>query len=113
MHPAFKGAAVLLFLGGCSNPFDEPKPVQNVHQTKPVYCYQSLADVRCHSAPKFVDKNRIVNFYGPSPKRFTAPPPVASPDLKAPKPVDFWVKDAEPIPEPALKKAGRRYLPTE
>ena len=103
MHQAIKAVAVLLFLGGCGNPFDEILSGRQVKDDNPVYCYQSLADVQCYGEPKYVDKNRIVNFYGPHPSRFGVPKPVIVPELKAPKPIERWVKDPEPIPQPAVK----------
>ena len=71
---------------------------RQVHDWEPVYCYQSLAAAECYRAPKHADARRLVNYYGPHPSRYDAPPAVDLPTLKAPVMVNYWVKDPEPTP---------------
>lgn len=73
---------------------------EQVHDWEPTYCYKSLAAVQCHREPKHADSLRLVNYYGPHPSRYDAPAPLAEPNFKAPEMVNYWVKDAEPIPRP-------------
>lgn len=70
-----------------------------VYDREPIYCYQSLAGVECFRTPNHSDKRRIVNFYGPDPMFYQEPKAAKIPELKAPKAVDYWVKDPEPTRE--------------
>ncbi|MBT3660341.1 MAG: hypothetical protein HOB37_11300 [Rhodospirillaceae bacterium] len=74
-----------------------------VEEFEPVYCYQSLGGVSCYKKPNFRDERRMVNYYGPAPKRYDRPAPPPEQVLFAPEPVNYWVKDPEPIPRPAPK----------
>ena len=95
-----KVAAVFVFLGGCGY---VDKYEEQVYDLEPVYCYQTLADVQCYKEPNHVDKNRIVNYYGPHPTRYDEPEKPEVPELSAPKPIDHWVKDPEPVVKPFVK----------
>lgn len=75
----------------------------HVSDWEPVYCYQSLAAVQCHRQPKHSDSLRLVNYYGPHPSRYDAPRPLPEPNFKAPEMINYWVKDAEPVPRPMAK----------
>ena len=70
---------------------------------KPIYCYQSLAGVECFKKPNHRDKRRIVNFYGPHPTQYAQPKEIQIPGLKAPKEINYWVKDPEPSREEIIK----------
>ncbi|NQV57104.1 MAG: hypothetical protein HQ503_14685 [Rhodospirillales bacterium] len=96
--------AFLLGLGGCGfvDGYEEA-----VYDEKPVYCYQSLGGVQCSAEPVNADKRRLVNYYGPHPSRYEVPKTIKAPELKAPPPVPFWVRDAEPVPKPAVKTADK------
>ena len=48
-----------------------------VEEFEPVYCYQSLGGVSCYKKPNFRDERRMVNYYGPAPKRYDRPRAVA------------------------------------
>jgi len=88
---------------------------RQVTDWEPVYCYKSLAATTCYREPKHSDNLRLVNYYGPHPSRYDAPEPLKEPDFKAPEPVDYWVKDAEPVPRamPHGDLADRPWLTTE
>ncbi len=79
--------------------------------TSPLYCYQSIGAVQCFKAPRFRDQRRMVNYFGPSPTRFDQPEPPAKAHLDAPPAVDFYVRDPEPIPQPAAPKPHSKPLP--
>ena len=83
------------FLGGCSYVDDYGT---SVYKHKPIYCYQSLAGIECFKKPNHKDQRRLVNYYGPHPTSYDKPEPPDTPNLKAPKPINHWVKDPEPIP---------------
>lgn len=72
-----------------------------VEDEEPRYCYQSLAGVTCYEKPNFRDEKRLVNYYGPAPKRYEKPAPAPRPTYYPPEAVNYWVKDPEPIPNPA------------
>ncbi len=91
----FMGAFVA-GLGACS-PID--KYESQVAGWEPVYCYKSLAAVQCYREPKFADQLRLVNYFGPHPSRYAAPEARPEAEFKAPEMVNYWVKDAEPVPQ--------------
>jgi hypothetical protein len=99
------GLAVILsattLLAACSN---MTLYEQQVEDFEPVYCYKSIGSVQCYKEPKHSDSRRLVNFYGPAPRTYDKPdaPEYAAP--KAPKMIDYWVKDPEPIPQAAPPK---------
>ncbi len=79
-----------------------------VYDYEPVYCYQSLAGIQCFDKPNHRDEKRLVNYYGPAPSRFDRPKPPAPAVHQAPPAVDFYVRDREPIPEPAAPRETTR-----
>ena len=89
---------VAFVLGACGYVSEYEK---GVYDYEPVYCYQSLAGIRCFDKPNHRDERRLVNYYGPAPSRYDKPAPPPAPQLFAPPPVDFYVRDPEPVPEPA------------
>jgi hypothetical protein len=108
MNKKFMSAGFLLALSGCGfvDPYEEA-----VHDMDPVYCYQSLGSVQCFRQPNHPDKRRLVNYYGPHPSRYEAPARAPVPELQAPPPVPFWVRDPEPVLEPFIKMSGRTVAP--
>ena len=44
-----------------------------VEDMEPVYYYKSLAGVQCYQEPSFRDERRMVNYFGPPPRRFGPP----------------------------------------
>jgi hypothetical protein len=80
--------AVLLMIGltGCGG--YETAYERAVHDVEPVYCYRTVADPDCYRAADPTANRRLVNYYGPSPRRAEAPrpgeirldPPPAEPD---------------------------------
>ena len=49
-----------------------------------------------------------VSYFGPAPSRYDPPPPPRAPNLVAPPPVGFYVRDPEPIPGPGPTSAETR-----
>ena len=90
--------AVVLVLGACAQKSAYEAAVED---REPVYCYKSLAGVQCYEKPNFRDERRLVNYFGPAPKRYDRPAPSPVPELAAPKAITHWVKDPEPVPQPA------------
>ena len=84
-----------LTLAACANKSAYEAAVED---REPVYCYKSLAGVQCYERPHVRDEKRLVNYFGPAPVRYDRPAPAEAPLLKAPPPVDFWVRDPEPVP---------------
>ena len=95
-------AAVAALVGACGygSAYEEA-----IYDPEPVYCYQSIGQsvsgVECYKTPKHRDERRLVNYYGPHPGSYDRPEPTPRPTLSAPPSVDFFVRDPEPIPEPA------------
>lgn len=101
--------AVCLVLGACGYVSEYEK---GVYDYEPVYCYQSLGGVQCFDTPNHRDERRMVNYYGPSPTRYDKPAPPPTPQFFAPPPIDFFVRDPEPVPEPVpLRMAPVTRLP--
>ena len=90
--------AVSVLLGACGYVSEYEKAV---YDWEPVYCYKSLAGVQCHDTPNHRDERRLVNYFGPDPSRYDRPKALPEPQLSAPPPIDFYVRDPEPVPEPA------------
>ena len=90
----------LALLNGCGyvDQYEEA-----VYDHEPIYCYQSLASIECSKEPNHRDNRRIVNYYGPHPSRYDDEIQPELPELKAPKEIEYWLKDPEPIPRPAEK----------
>lgn len=77
----------------------EDRYAEGVAEYEPIYCYRLLTDIQCYRTPDREADGRLVNYYGPSPGQFDPPGKPPKPELSAPAPVDYWVKDREPIPE--------------
>ena len=84
---------------GCGGDF-ESRYAEGVADYEPIYCYRNIGDVSCYKRPDFRDERQLVNFYGPSPRRYERPAPPPKPVLEPPPPADFFVRDAEPVPMP-------------
>ncbi len=82
-----------------------------VHDMEPAYCYQTIGGVTCFRTPYHRDGARLVNYFGPHPSRYDPPDPPELAPLRAPPEVNYWVKDAEPIPRPAPTAARQGELP--
>lgn len=70
-----------------------------VYDLEPRYCYQQLGSVVCHDTPHHRDSARLVNYFGPHPDRYDQPEPRPRRESIAPKPVDYYSQDLEPIPD--------------
>ena len=107
-------AAVAALVGACGygSAYEEA-----IYDPEPVYCYQSIGQsvsgVECYKTPKHRDERRLVNYYGPHPSRYDRPEPPPPATLSAPPAVDFFVRDPEPIPEPAPPRARTKAEPAE
>ena len=101
---------LLIALSACSY-VDEYEA--QVYDKDPLYCYKSLGEVQCFKKPRAYDERRFVNYHGPHPSRYDKPVVKPDPVLMAPPPVDFYVRDPEPIPSPKpLPKVGvSNYVP--
>ena len=97
--------APALLLAACSYVSEYEK---GVYDYEPVYCYRSLAGIQCFDKPNHRDEKRLVNYYGLAPSRFDRPEPPAPATHHAPPAVDFYVRDREPIPEPAPPRKTSR-----
>jgi len=93
-------AIAALLVGACAQKSAYEAAVEDY---EPVYCYKSIGGVACYEEPYHRDERRIVNYFGPAPIRYDRPDEPEPQKLFAPEPVDFWVKDVEPVPEPAPK----------
>ncbi len=107
MNKKLLAAVGLLCLGGCGyvDAYEEA-----VSEYEPLYCYQSIGAVECFKEPKFEDSRRLVNYFGPHPSRYDPPEKPEKPELSAPKPVSYWVKDPEPIPQPGVRMQDLRPI---
>ena len=99
---------LVVALSGCSFGDSYEKAL---HDLNPVYCYQTLAGVQCHSEPNHSAQRRLVNYFGLHPSRYDAPKSVPAAELNAPPPVPFWVRDPEPVPELFIKLSRRSQVP--
>ena len=70
---------------------------RHVKSWEPVYCYKSIGRVQCHNKPKHSDERRLVNYYGPAPHTYEASDALVKSKTKAPKMIQTWVKDKEPV----------------
>ncbi len=100
MLKSAKVIALLVALSGCGyvDAYEEA-----VYDREPLYCYKSLGAIQCFKEPQHHDERRLVNYFGPHPSRYDPPEPPEVPDLEAPKEIDHWVKDPEPVPKPAVR----------
>ena len=96
--------ALLILLGACSYIDDYEA---QVYDKDPLYCYKSLGEIQCYKKPQSHDVRRFVNYYGPHPSRYEIPAALPAPLLNAPPPVDFYVRDPEPIPVPKPSQERR------
>lgn len=85
-------------LGACGYVSEYEKAV---YDWEPTYCYQSIGRVACYKEPYHRDELRLVNYFGPDPSRYDKPEAPEPAPHAPPKMVNFWVKDAEPVPRPA------------
>lgn len=86
----FGAIAPALWLGGCGG--YESAYERAVYDYESVYCYRTLGDPDCYRAADTRAERRLVNYYGPSPRRAEAPeatairldpPPAISPERAA------------------------------
>lgn len=87
-----------LFLSACGYVSEYEKAVYDL---EPTYCYKSIGGVACYKEPYHRDERRLVNYFGPDPSRYEAPDAPEAAPFVPPEMVNYWVKDAEPIPRPA------------
>lgn len=92
-------AALLTLFGAVTSCGYVSEYEKQVYDWEPVYCYKSLAAVQCFKEPRAGDERRLVNYYGPDPSRYDRPDTPEVPELQAPKEIDYWVKDEEPVAE--------------
>jgi outer membrane lipoprotein-sorting protein len=62
--------SVALVLSACTQKSAYEAAVENMEH---VYCYKSLAGVQCYQEPSFRDEQRMVNYFGPAPRRYDRP----------------------------------------
>ncbi|MBI2584303.1 MAG: hypothetical protein HYW28_00265 [Rhodospirillales bacterium] len=93
------GLAALL--GACENAVRYEAAVRN---WEPTYCYQTIGEAACYEAPYHRDERRLVNYFGPHPRRYEKPVPPTPPTPVPPAPINYWVKDPEPIPCPVTPR---------
>ena len=85
-------------LGACGYVSEYEKAV---YDWEPTYCFKSIGKVVCYKEPYHRDEKRLVNYFGPDPSRYDKPEPPERAPHAPPQMVNYWVKDAEPIPRPA------------
>ena len=100
---------LLSLLGACSYVDDYEA---QVYDKDPLYCYKSIGEIRCYRKPQAHDERRFVNYYGPHPSRYEKPGVASEVLMSGPPPVDFYVRDHEPIPapKPLSKKGVSNYV---
>ncbi len=94
--------AAAVVLSACANKSAYELAVEDL---EPTYCYRSIGGVACYEEPFHRDERRLVNYFGPAPKRYDKPDPPDPQVLVAPEPIDYWVKDPEPMPQPVVPAA--------
>lgn len=69
--------SIVPLLGACENsplfgddrlPWVNRATDYSAEAVPPVYCYATLADADCHSAPQEKETHRMINYVGPSPE---------------------------------------------
>ena len=85
-------------LGACGYVSEYEKAV---YDWEPTYCYKSIGGVACYKEPYHRDERRMVNYFGPDPSRYDKPDAPEATPFDPPEMVNYWVKDAEPIPRSA------------
>ncbi|NQU60579.1 MAG: hypothetical protein HQ512_05575 [Rhodospirillales bacterium] len=98
MYKILGTVGALTLLGACGY---VDKYEEAVYDMEPTYCYKSIGGVACYKEPYHRDEKRIVNYFGPHPSRFDKPEPAEAAPHSPPQMINYWVKDAEPIPRPA------------
>ncbi len=98
MQNIFASLSLAALLGACGY---VSKYEKAVYEWEPTYCYQSIGTVACYKEPYHRDERRLVNYFGPDPSRYDKPEAAEPTPFDPPKMVNYWVKDAEPIPRPA------------
>jgi len=98
MYKTIAMVGVGVLVGACGYVSEYEKAVYGM---EPTYCYKSIGKVACYKEPFHRDEKRLVNYFGPDPSRYDKPDLVEPTPIQAPKMVNYWVKDAEPIPRPA------------
>lgn len=86
--------ALLSGCGGYVSAYEE-----GVYDYERLYCYQTIGGIQCHDRPNTRDEQRLVNYYGPDPVRYSRPAPAPEPRLAPPRPIEGYVMDPEPVPE--------------
>lgn len=99
--------AATAVLGACNY---VSKYEEAVYDYEPVYCYKTLAGIQCFDTPNQRDERRLVNYFGPHPSRYERKWQKPERHLAPPPPIDYFVRDADPIPQPAPAK-GVEPLP--
>lgn len=94
------------FLASCGNAerreAEKQEEQMRNYVPQPTYCYQSIGYVQCFATPFHRDERRIIGYFGPPPSNYPKPAPPPPPVLTAPAMTDYWVKDPEPVPQPAV-----------
>ena len=85
-------------LGACGYVSEYEKAV---YDWEPTYCFKSIGKVVCYKEPYHRDEKRLVNYFGPDPSRYDKPEPPERAPHAPPQMVNYWVKDAVPVPRPA------------
>jgi len=98
MSKIFVLAGLLALLGACSyvDAYEEA-----AYDMESNYCYKSIGGVESYRKRYHRDERRLVNYLGPHPSRYDKPEAAEEAVHSPPKMVNYWVKDAEPIPRPA------------
>ncbi len=87
------GVLLMLSLAGCGG--YESAYERAVYDAEPVYCYRTIADPDCYPAADPASNRRLVNHYGPSPRR-TRPPRRGEIRLDPPPPAEADASVAGP-----------------
>jgi hypothetical protein len=87
-----------VFLSACGYVSEYEKAVYDM---EPTYCYKSIGKVSCYKEPFHRDERRLVNYFGPAPSRYDKPEAPEPTPIAAPEMINYWVKDAEPVPRPS------------
>ncbi len=98
MYTRISLMGLAVFLGACGYVSEYEKAV---YEWEPTYCYKSIGTVACYKEPYHRDERRLVNYFGPDPSRYDKPDAPEATPFDPPEMVNYWVKDAEPIPRPA------------
>lgn len=94
--------ALLACLAGCTG--YESAYEEGVEDFEAVYCYASLADPMCYRRPYFRDQRQLINYFGPSPRRYDRPKPPKPVRLQPPPPLADQ-PSGEPPPERPADRA--------